>query len=157
MMSFNANDGGPKMEGITTLGIEKLFGVKRNRLKEWVFDGHISPSLHLGTGHGSKSIFSREDVYRILLFARLMDLGFPTSRAAINSRLRPDHIVQARTSKQPFCMALTFDSQNSGRMGWSYSDNPKQLLDWISHPGMEYSLIVNLSTIIRKVDEKFAG
>jgi DNA-binding transcriptional MerR regulator len=71
---------GAKMEFFTS-DVEKICGVKRNRLQVWLEKGWIVPSIEKASGHGSRNIFSEEDLYNILLFKQLVENGL--SREAV--------------------------------------------------------------------------
>ena len=61
---------------ITTFEIEKRLGIKRDRLKEWLFVFLPDPSIQVGKGKGTKNIFDLLDVYVIKLFEQMIDFGF---------------------------------------------------------------------------------
>ncbi len=65
--------------GLSTFQIEKKLGIKRARLKEWM--AFIPPTLK-AAGRGTKSVFSRTDVYKLCIFKELVDRGFTRKRAA---------------------------------------------------------------------------
>ena len=61
---------------ITTFEIEKRLGIKRDRLKEWLYLFLPDPSIQVAEGKGSKNIFDLFDVYVIKLFEQMVDFGF---------------------------------------------------------------------------------
>jgi DNA-binding transcriptional MerR regulator len=69
------------MEFFSTFDVEKLLGIKRTRLQEWIDRGFIKPS-QASDGKGTKALFSRSDLYGIRLFVALLDLGFNRGAAA---------------------------------------------------------------------------
>jgi len=60
----------------STLEIEKRLGIHRERLRIWIDRGYIEPSIQRAKGQGTKSLFSRLDVYGIGLFRELIGKGF---------------------------------------------------------------------------------
>jgi hypothetical protein len=60
----------------TTPEIEQLpLQLQRGRIKEWVASGYITPSVQKGKGSGTKHVFSRDDLYAIVLLRDLIDCG----------------------------------------------------------------------------------
>jgi hypothetical protein len=67
----------------STLDIVRRLGIPRGRLREWINEGFIEPSIQKSKGHGSKSLFSRLDVYAIVYYKHLIEkLHLPRSEAA---------------------------------------------------------------------------
>lgn len=65
----------------STLDIVKALGVTRERLRDWINQSFINPHK-AATGHGSKAIFTINEVYGIALFRFLVESGFNRSLAA---------------------------------------------------------------------------
>lgn len=65
----------------TTTDISKCLGIKRERLKSWMSNGYIQPSI-TAAGPGTKNLFSITDLYLLKLFASLVERGFPREEAA---------------------------------------------------------------------------
>jgi DNA-binding transcriptional MerR regulator len=63
------------------MDVTRICGVKRNRLQAWMEQGWITPSIQKATGHGTRNIFSIEDLYSISLFKQMVESGI--SRAAV--------------------------------------------------------------------------
>jgi hypothetical protein len=79
----------------TTPEIEQLpLQLQRGRVKEWVAAGHIVPSVEQGKGSGTKHIFSRDDLYGIVLYKDL--LGWGVSRK-IASKIVHDFFYKLST------------------------------------------------------------
>ena len=55
--------------------IEKITGVKRNRLQQWLEHGFIAPSIQTASGHGTRNIWSRGDLYAIAVFKKVTESG----------------------------------------------------------------------------------
>jgi len=63
------------MEKFLAQDIEKITGVKRNRLEQWIKWGFIKPSIQVARGHGSRNIWSRNDLYNIAIFKKVTESG----------------------------------------------------------------------------------
>ena len=66
----------------TTFQTSKILGIKYGRLREWIDRGDIIPSVSKADGQGTKTIFSRTDLYLIGLFAYLIDRKIFTRKEA---------------------------------------------------------------------------
>ena len=73
---------GIKMKQYLTGHICKTTGVKRNRLQAWIESGFISPSIKKASGHGTRNIWSEEDIEKIRRFKALVELGYHRKLAA---------------------------------------------------------------------------
>jgi hypothetical protein len=72
----------------TTSDITRIFGLKIERQKNWLKEGYIEPSIRKADGHGTKNIFSLEDLYFIALFQHLIQKnGFARGQAAVRVKL----------------------------------------------------------------------
>ncbi|WP_408998314.1 hypothetical protein ACJ77P_11655 [Syntrophus buswellii] len=67
----------------STNDISKALFIKKERLRVWIDEGFVTPSIHKGVGPGTKHIFSIVDVYGVELFRRMLDEGFNRHVAAI--------------------------------------------------------------------------
>ena len=70
------------MKQYFTRHIHELTGVKINRLQGWIEYGFISPSIKKASGHGTRNIWSEEDVEKIKRFKALVELGYQRRLAA---------------------------------------------------------------------------
>jgi hypothetical protein len=68
-------------EKFTTFDIEKKLGLQRNLLAQWIMRGYITPSIARAKGLGTRNIFSRNDLYRIMLFKKLVETGIRRDEA----------------------------------------------------------------------------
>lgn len=62
------------IESYTTFEIEKILQIPRTRLQDWLARDYIWPSLEKSEEKGEKNRFSRDDLYCIYLFDRMMSL-----------------------------------------------------------------------------------
>lgn len=63
----------------TTWDIQKKFGLKQARLKEWL---KFLPPSFKASGPGTKNLFSRTDLYKLFVFRELIEKGLSRERAA---------------------------------------------------------------------------
>lgn len=59
-----------------------LLGIKRTALQQWLERGYVAPSLGQADGHGSRNVWSREDMFRLAAFKVLLENGFRREDAA---------------------------------------------------------------------------
>lgn len=55
--------------------VERITGVQRLRLHHWMKEGFLVPSGQIARGHGTKNIYTREDLYKIALLKKLIESG----------------------------------------------------------------------------------
>ena len=69
----------------STLDIVKTLEIPRERLRSWMKEGFIQPTVP-AQGQGTKAVFHRYDIYGIALFRDLLDAGFRRDVAATQMR-----------------------------------------------------------------------
>jgi hypothetical protein len=69
----------------STLNIVKALEIPRERLRSWMKEGFIHPSVP-ARGQGTKAVFCRHDVYEVALFSDLLDAGFRRQVSASHMR-----------------------------------------------------------------------
>ena len=62
--------------------VEKICGVKRNRLQVWMEKGWIIPSIKRADGHGTRNIFNLINLFQISLFKKAVENGISRKVAA---------------------------------------------------------------------------
>jgi len=65
-------------KGEFQFGAKRVFeitGVKLNRLQPWMERRFILPSIHVASGHGTRNIFSQDDLCEISLFKDMVERG----------------------------------------------------------------------------------
>lgn len=65
----------------TTKDITKNLEIPMQRLRMWLLNGFITPSIP-SEGQGKKAFFSKSDLYAISLFVKLLNKGFKRELAA---------------------------------------------------------------------------
>jgi hypothetical protein len=68
--------------GYSTLDIVRTLGIPRERLREWLNRGFITPGIQQANGAGTKALFGLEDLYRIMLFKQLVESGISREMAS---------------------------------------------------------------------------
>ena len=71
-----------KNKTFTTTDIAERLNIKRERIKNWISEGFVRPSIKQGSGPGTKHVFSLWDLYMIKLFEYLLKRGFSRSEAS---------------------------------------------------------------------------
>jgi DNA-binding transcriptional MerR regulator len=64
----------------TISDVEKILGIRKKRLSDWLQRGFIKPSAH-SKGQGTQAYFLRDDMILIELFRQMLDLGLDRSRS----------------------------------------------------------------------------
>lgn len=60
----------------STLQVCKVLGINRERLRDWMVQGVIRPTLTIPDPRGTKSLFTESDIVGIALFKKLVDQGY---------------------------------------------------------------------------------
>lgn len=68
-------------KSFTTTDIAERLNIKRERIKNWIKEGYIQPSVK-GSGPGTKHLFSLWDLYMLKLFEYLLKRGFSRDEAS---------------------------------------------------------------------------
>jgi DNA-binding transcriptional MerR regulator len=68
------------MKNFTITEAAAKFGIKIERLREWVNKGFIEPTFKT-TGKGIKNLFTVHDIYRLFLFEKLIKFGITRESA----------------------------------------------------------------------------
>ena len=145
----------------STLDICKALGIQRERLRDWMTQGHIKPT-HPATGQGTKAIFTRQAVYCVALFIKMINGGFNRNTAKM-------YIEKMKQEKDFFNFSyLTFQIDNFDGQGFfaCAGDNFKEAKDvpffWPITPKStndniqvwDYLNIINFKKIQKDTDAK---
>ena len=60
----------------TTSEVLKIFGVNRNTFQDLMDRGYVRPSIRKSQRQGDSNLFSRNDLYIIACYLRLVEMGF---------------------------------------------------------------------------------
>ena len=71
----------------TVFDISKMMGIKRSTLKQRLERGLIEASVQKAEGQGTKNLFSKQDLYHLVLFQRLFEVGFDQYHASEYSHI----------------------------------------------------------------------
>lgn len=91
-------------EEYSTLDIVKALKIPRGRLREWIDQNFIIPSVS-AEGQGTRAVFTRIDVYGVALFRQLLKLGFSRSMA---SRITRDFVSREKAQTRGKARYLVF-------------------------------------------------
>lgn len=70
--------------------ITSKLGIKRTALQQWIERGYIVPSIQAAGGHGTKNLWSREDLMNMAIFRELIRHRYLREEAAEFLRERKD-------------------------------------------------------------------
>jgi len=147
-------------ESFSTFDLVKIFGINRMTLNDWMKMGFVEPSIEKAQGAGTKSRFSREDLYRIQVFRFLLDRGFSRGDASKHAY----HVAREISHEQAEDLNLTPDQKTllespkvivitykNGRFSGGYSQ-PDGDLKMKFKDDYDFVLAVNFEKIRRQVD-----
>lgn len=69
-------------DSYSTKDIIRILGVKKGRLRQWVDNDFIKPSIAHSPGTGRKALYSRKDILLIGLFDKLLSIGIDRHTAS---------------------------------------------------------------------------
>jgi hypothetical protein len=105
------------MKTYTTTHVKKALDIPRERLKDWMMHGFISPSIP-AQGHGKPAGFTIHDLRAIALFQFLIDEGFVRKTAAqIVANFLQDDIDPGTSAGPPDYLILRTFRNNDGATG----------------------------------------
>jgi len=128
--------------------IEKITGVKRNRLQQWLEREYIAPSIQVASGHGTRNIWSHNDLYTIALFKKITESGL--SRKVVSDFLSAGTIGE-KDAKGIYCLVYMREGEKVKAesvplfSGFLHDGTPTMTLD---HVGNITNMgIINLAQI----------
>jgi hypothetical protein len=65
----------------STLDIVAAIGIPRERLRDWMNRGFVVPSIS-AKGQGTKAVFTRNDIYYLAVFDKLLQYGLKRKTAS---------------------------------------------------------------------------
>ena len=92
--------------------VEKITGVKRQRLEQWLSRGFIAPSIQAASGHGSRNIWSRNDLYTIALFKKITESGL--SRKMVSDFLSAGIVGRKKVNDVMFMLYMRKEGKRKG-------------------------------------------
>lgn len=88
-------------KSFTTFDASRILGIKYQRLREWIGRGQVKPSIVKAEGIGTKTLFSRRDLYLIALFRLLVEKGFSRDDASSAVKDLNSYLSAAKTWDDP--------------------------------------------------------
>jgi hypothetical protein len=135
----------------STFDVIKLLGVKRERLREWMNQGFIMPTIP-ASGIGSKAIFSILDIYKIAVFKILVDAGMNRRKASIWIKESPT--LSSQRDADNLTYAMLFEEEGGGRWEsytepgpWNMEQEITKYTDW------DFGIMINFKRIRNQVKE----
>ncbi|MFC1591455.1 hypothetical protein ACFL43_02910 [Thermodesulfobacteriota bacterium] len=137
----------------TTTDILGLFGIKKQRFRQWLDKEYIIPDLKVSTGSGDKNLFNRFDLYRISLFIKLINIGLNRYIASeFAKELDNDDWVSIEHGHTRFMVAA---GEMKRRQNWKDSIelymSPTRELRNVED---EVTIVMDLHRIIAEVNDK---
>ena len=104
------------MEKFFASDVEKITGVKRTRLQQWLEKGFLSPSIHEAEGHGDRNIYSRIDIYNIAVFKKISESGLQRKVAAdlIGCGVLPPDLSRAELYEINYLLFFRKENKHEG-------------------------------------------
>lgn len=136
--------------------VEKITGVKRNRLQQWLERGFIAPSVQVAYGHGTRNIWSTSDLYTIALFKKVTESGL--SRKVVSDFLSAGTLGGDKLDKVIFLLYMRKEGKtNAASLFFSEDDDVvldlasiQESLDMVPFDDI---YIVNFAKLKEAVDE----
>jgi hypothetical protein len=139
------------MEHFTPIQILKAVKLERQRLRKWVEEGFVQPSIP-AEGQGKAALFSRSDIYRIALLRDLITLGYTRLSAALlvnsipNDRLLSDRSIRF-TWRRAKIQQLT-----DSRTGKSRVADRTIMVPVVARTGGDFAFEIDLQNLRKEVD-----
>jgi hypothetical protein len=148
------------MEEFLAADIERITGVKRNRLQQWIEYGFITPSIQEASGSGSRNVWSRADLYSIAIFKKVTESGL--SRDIVSDLLTIGVFGDLSDEQIGRISYLVYmrGGERTAACGVEFERGEEPLLDLVSiqkSQGLKFfddCYILNFPQLKREVDEK---
>ena len=133
--------------------VQKVFDIKKERLRQWIKLGYIKPSVKASSGPGTHNVFSTSDLFNIGLFKKLTDVGFNrwiASRFA--QEFKEEDWKKVNHGKLKYMTVVgNIDRRKNWRETMRLSKTkslPSKIKD------IEFVLIMNLGELLKNIDDK---
>jgi hypothetical protein len=145
--------------------IVKQLGIKRETLRDWVKWSYIEPETK-ASGKGTKSVFSRQNLYEIGVFIHLIDIGIP--RETASSWVKEFRLVFELTEKKSQTPQFLILTRTDGKwsleieemytvMGEENVQGDLLLPSLFLLPNVEDVHVVNVGRIMDQIDRIIDG
>ena len=135
----------------------KILDMEQGRLREWVAGGFVTPAYPSG-GQGRSHRFSKNDLYKVKLFQRLVEAGFTRNDAM--SHVRHFNFRSIGTKgRRLYCFKFSRDVAGNilesitGDGFFVEDDNTAHIA--MADTDM-VAIVMNIGAIIKEIDEKLA-
>lgn len=96
----------------STLDIVKFLGVPRERLRDWMNNGFVVPTIS-SKGQGTKAVFTRDDIYLVALFMDFLKKGFKRNRASELIRKTSEILKKNGSTNLAYIIIYFLKNQNN--------------------------------------------
>jgi len=96
----------------STLDIVKALSVHRERLRDWMNNGFVVPTIR-SEGQGTKAVFTREDIYLVALFVDFLKKGFKRDRASDLIRKASEILKKNGSKNLAYIIIYFLNNQNN--------------------------------------------
>jgi hypothetical protein len=96
----------------STLDIVKYLGVPRERLRDWMNNGFVVPTIS-SKGQGTKAVFTRDDIYLVALFVDFLKKGFKRNRASELIRRTSEILKKNGSAKLAYIILYFLKNHNN--------------------------------------------
>jgi DNA-binding transcriptional MerR regulator len=136
--------------------VQRILGIKRTRIKQWIQLDLFKPSLKEGEGRGRHNLYSLNDLYGLAIIDRLLKLGM--SRNDVREVVRDKDWVRIKDAQFQYASLKTtvFKTEFGDEMKSSnirFSKEPPSA-DIVAS-GDDLARVINLARIFARVDEQF--
>ena len=140
----------------TTFEIKKIFEIPQGRLREWIDGGFITPSIQKASGHGTKNLFSKIDLYGIRVFMQMIDSGVNRHIAGTFYAHISTHVKQEYFTRTNKYYVLHFDKDDPFDIGFSNHLYDLSQVDFDSFGEWNKVVIVDVMKAASYVDKKIS-
>jgi hypothetical protein len=145
----------------STREVLAILNLGAERFRKWIIDGNIKPNIH-AKGTGRTHFFSRENIYAIAVFTKLVDMGLNRAIASdIAHHWKARNWNYVSTRDEDMYLVITGDVTPKKERAWQkkmkfeVNENPHRIIvEDAKRTGFELALIVNLYKIAKEVDSQ---
>jgi len=139
-----------------------VLNLEAERFRKWIDDGNITP-YQPAEGTGTTHFFSRENIYTIGVFAKLVDMGLNRAIASeIAHHWDPEDWDNVSTRDEDIYLIIEGDVTPKKNRNWRrnmkfyVNENPNIIFTKDkTGESFEIAIVVNLYKIAKVVDSKF--
>lgn len=127
-----------KLQIYTTADLARISGFSKRQLDYWARQGLLTPSLQQASGHGSRRIYTVEDLVKVQVIRRLKQFGWSTQKI----RRAVDTVRTVMDDPDPLKNAVFVHGANTLIALCKTKEGERILLDALSASGQQVLGIV---------------